>query len=115
MAYVSAMDDPRRFRSPRTVGAHLGLTQFKYQFGETDVTDRLSKCGDQKVRTALYEPANISLTRPLKGAQLKGWTAKVACRAGMKKAKVALARKLAAVMHRMLSDGTCFDSKFAAA
>lgn len=115
MTYVSAIDDPTRFRSSRTVGAHLGLTQRKYQSGETDVTGRISKCGDQEVRTALYEAANIILTRPVKGSQLKSWAAKVACRAGMKKAKVALARKLAVVMHRMLSDGTCFDPKLAAA
>ena len=115
LTFVSAIDDPARFRSSRTVGAHLGLTQRKYQSGETDVTGRISKCGDQEVRTALYEAANIILTRPVKGSQLKSWAAKVACRAGMKKAKVALARKLAVVMHRMLSDGTCFDPKLAAA
>lgn len=115
LTFVSAIDDPARFRSSRTVGAHLGLTQRKYQSGETDVTGRISKCGDQEVRTALYEAANIILTRPAKGPQLKSWPAKVACRAGMKKAKVALARKLAVVMHRMLSDGTCFDPKLAAA
>lgn len=115
LTFVSAIDDPARFRSSRTVGAHLGLTQRKYQSGETDVTGRISKCGDQEVRTALYEAANIILTRPVKGAQLKSWAAKVACRAGMKKAKEALARKLAVVMHRMLSDGTCFDPKLAAA
>lgn len=115
LTYVSAIDDPARFRSSRTVGAHLGLTQRKYQSGETDVTGRISKCGDQEVRTALYEAANIILTRPVKGSQLKSWAAKVAARAGMKKAKVALARKLAVVMHRMLSDGTCFDPKLAAA
>lgn len=115
LTFVSAIDDPARFRSSRTVGAHLGLTQRKYQSGETDVTGRISKCGDQEVRTALYEAANIILTRPVKGSQLKSWAARVACRAGMKKAKVALARKLAVVMHRMLSDGTCFDPKLAAA
>ncbi len=115
LTFVSAIDDPARFRSSRMVGAHLGLTQRKYQSGETDVTGRISKCGDQEVRTALYEAANIILTRPVKGSQLKSWATKVASRAGMKKAKVALARKLAVVMHRMLSDGTCFDPKLAAA
>ena len=115
LTYVSAIDDPARFQSSRTVGAHLGLTQRKYQSGETDVTGRISKCGDQEVRTALYEAANIILTRPVKGSQLKSWAAKVATRAGMKKAKVALARKLAVVMHRMLCDGTCFEHRLAAA
>jgi len=115
LTLVSAIDDPGRFKSSRTVGAHFGLTQRKYQSGETDITGRISKCGDQEVRTALYEAANIILTRPVKGSQLKSWAAKVALRSGMKKAKVALARKLAVVMHRMLVDGTCFDPALAAA
>ena len=115
LTFVSAIDDPKRFSSSRSVGAHLGLTQRKYQSGETDVTGRISKCGDQEVRTALYEAANIILTRPVKGSQLKSWAAKISCRAGMKKAKVALARKLAVIMHRMLCDGTCFDAGLAAA
>ena len=115
LTFVSAIDDPKRFSSSRSVGAHLGLTQRKYQSGETDITGRISKCGDQEVRTALYEAANIILTRPVKGSQLKSWAAKVAARAGMKKAKVALARKLAVIMHRMLCDGTFFDFKLAAA
>ncbi|ADU13093.1 IS110 family transposase [Asticcacaulis excentricus] len=115
LTFVSAIDDPGRFRSSRTVGAHFGLTQRKYQSGETDITGRISKCGDQEVRTALYEAANIILTRPVKGSQLKSWAAKVAQRSGMKKAKVALARKLCVVMHRMLVDGTCFDPALAAA
>lgn len=115
LTFVSVIDGPGRFRSSRTVGAHLGLTQRKYQSGDTDVTGRISKCGDREVRTALYEAANIILTRPVRGSQLKSWAARLACRAGMKKAKVALARKLAAIMHRMLADGTCFESRLAAA
>lgn len=113
--FVAAIDDAGRFRSSRSVGAHFGLTQRKYQSGETDVTGRISKCGDEEVRTALYEAAHIILTRPVKGSELKSWAARVAKRSGMKKAKVALARKLGVVMHRMLVDGTCFDPRLAAA
>lgn len=76
---------------------------------------RISKCGDQEVRTALYEAADIILTRPVKGFELKSWAARVAKRSGMKKAKVSLARKLGVIMHRMLVDDTCFDAKLAAA
>jgi transposase len=90
------------------VGAHFGLTPTKYQSGETDVTGRISKIGDASVRTALYEAAHIILTRSLKGSGLKNWAMKLAKRAGMKKAKVALARKLAVVLHRMLADGSKF-------
>jgi transposase len=85
-----------------------GLTPKKYQSGETDVTGRISKIGDASVRTALHEAANVILTRPVKGSSLKSWAMRVATRAGMRKAKVALARKLAVVLHRMLVDGTEF-------
>jgi transposase len=108
LTYVSAIDDPDRFRSSKTVGAHFGLTPRKYQSGETDVTGRISKVGDGSVRTALYEAANVILTRPVRGSTLKSWGMRLAARAGMRKAKVALARKLAVVLHRMLVDGTSF-------
>ena len=67
------------------------------------------------MRTALYEAANVILTRPVKGSSLKSWAMRVAKRAGMRKAKVALARKLAVVLHRMLADGTRFTAEKAAA
>lgn len=115
LTYVAAIDDPARFRSSRTVGAHFGLTPKKYQSGEIDVTGRISKIGDASVRVALYEAANVILTKPVKGSTLKSWAMRVAARAGMRKAKVALARKLAVVLHRMLASGTAFDATMAAA
>jgi transposase len=115
LTFVSAIDDPTRFRSSKAVGAHFGLTPKKYQSGQTDVTGRISKIGDAGVRTMLYEAANIILTRPVKGSALKRWAARLASRAGMRKAKVALARKLAVVLHRMLADGTPFAATKAAA
>jgi transposase len=96
------------------VGAHFGLTPRKYQSGETDVTGRISRIGDHGVRVALYEAANVMLTRPVKGSDLKSWALCVAKRAGMRKAKVALARKLAVVLHRMLADGRDFLASSAA-
>ncbi len=114
LTFVAAIDDPARFRSSKMVGAHFGLTPRRYQSGETDVTGRISKIGDAGVRTALYEAANIILTRPVKGSGLKSWAARLAARAGMRKAKVALARKLAVVLHRMLADGTPFMAERAA-
>jgi transposase len=113
LTYVSAIDDPRRFKSSKDVGPHFGLTPRKYQSGETDVTGSITKVGDAGVRAVLYEAANIILTRPIKGGGLKSWAAKLARRAGMKKAKVALARKLAVILHRMWVDGAAF--KFAEA
>jgi transposase len=115
LTFVSAIDDPGRFRSSKAVGAYFGLTPRKYQSGETDVTGRISKIGDATVRTVLYEAANIILTRPVKGSALKSWAARLAARAGVRKAKVALARKLAVVLHRMLVDGTAFAASTAAA
>jgi hypothetical protein len=97
------------------VGAHSGLTPRKYQSGGTDVTGRISKVGDAGVRTILYEAANINLTRPVKGSALKSWAARLANRSGMRKAKIALARKLAVILHRMLVDGTPFAADRAAA
>src|ERR1700722_12678508 len=111
LTVASAIDDPERFKSSKSVGAHFGMTPKKYQSGETDISGRISKIGDGGVRTAAYEPAHIILTKPLKGcARLKSWGMKLARRAGMKKAKVALARKLTVIMHRMLADGTTFRS-----
>jgi transposase len=115
LTFAAAVDDPGRFRSSKAAGAHFGLTPRKYQSGETDVTGRISKIGDAGVRTALYEAANIILTRPVKGSALKSWAARLAVRAGMRKAKVALARKLAVVLHRMLADGRPFAAERAAA
>jgi transposase len=115
LTFVAAVDDPARFRSSKAVGAHFGLTPKKYQSGETDVTGRISKIGDAGVRSALYEAANVILTRPVKGSALKSWAARIAKRAGMCKAKVALARKLAVILHRMLADGTPFAAERAAA
>jgi transposase len=115
LTYVSAIDDPARFTSSKQAGAHFGLTPKKYQSGETDYTGRISKIGDSSVRTALYEAAHIMLTKPLKGCtQLKSWAMRIARRAGMRKAKVALARRLAVIMHRMLADGTPFNPAAAA-
>lgn len=110
LTYASAIDDPGRFSSSKQVGAHFGLTPRRYQSGETDYSGRISKIGDAAVRSALFEAAHIMLIKPLKGCtKLKGWAMRIARRAGMKKAKVALARKLAVILHRMLADGTAFN------
>jgi transposase len=108
IAFRTAVDDPARFRSAKAVGAHFGLTPKRYQSGETDVTGGISKVGDAMVRTALYEAANVMLSRTTRFSALKRWAVDVARRRGLKRAKVALARKLAGVLHRMWADGTEF-------
>jgi transposase len=115
LTYVAAINDPARFTSSKTVGAHFGMTPKKYQSGETDITGRISKTRDKGVRTVLYEAAHVILTMPVKGGALKSWAAKLAKRAGMQRAKVVLARKLAVILHRMLADGIPFNAAKAAA
>ena len=111
LTYAAAVDDPSRFTSSKTAGAHFGLTPKRYQSGQIDYSGRISKLGDASVRAALYEAAHVILTKPLKGCTaLKSWALRIARRAGMSKAKVALARKLAVIMHRMLANGTTFQS-----
>jgi transposase len=108
VTFTSAVDDPQRFAKSKGVGAHFGLTPRKYQSGETDITGAVSRVGDAMVRTALYEGAPIPLTRAVRFSALKRWALEVAKRRGMKRAKVALARKLAVILHRMWIDGTTF-------
>ncbi len=116
LTYAAAIDDPARFKSSKQAGPHFGLTPKKYQSGETDRSGRISKIGDASVREALYQAAHVMLTKPVKGCpQLKGWAMRIARRAGTSKAKVALARKLAVILHRMLASGTSFNAAAAAA
>jgi len=108
LTFKTGVDDPGRFTSSKTVGAHFGLTPRKYQSGETDVTGGITRTGDAMVRVALYEAAQVLLTRSQRFSALKRWAMDVAKRCGMKRAKVALARKLATVLHRMWIDGSEF-------
>jgi transposase len=110
LTYAGAIDDPARFKSSKQTGAYFGLTPKKYQSGQTDITGRISKIGDAAVREALYQAAHVMLTKPVKGCtELKSWAMRIARRAGMRKAKVALARKLAVIMHRMLANHKPFN------
>lgn len=108
ISYRTAVDDPRRIAKSKSAGPLFGLTPRKYQSGEVDRNGRISKVGDEMVRSLLYEAATVMLTRATKFSALKHWALAVAKRRGMKRAKVALARKLAVVLHRMWMDGTSF-------
>ena len=110
LTFASAIDDPSRFTSSKKAGPLFGLTPKKYQSGETDYSGRISKTGDASVREALYEAAHVMLTKPLKGcSKLKSWAMRIAKRAGLRKAKVALARKLAVIMLCMLKNNMPFN------
>ena len=108
LAFRATIDRPDRFGHSRDVGAHLGLTPSRYQSGETDIQGKISRCGDELARTALYEAANALLVRSKKWSSLRAWGMKIAKHRGMARARVAVARKLAVVLHRMWSDGTDF-------
>jgi transposase len=108
VVYRSGVDDPHRFARSSAVGAHYGLTPKRYQSGESDRIGHITKVGDEMVRRALYQAAHTILTRPVKPSALKAWALRVAKRRGMQRAKVALARKLAVILHRMWVDGTEF-------
>jgi transposase len=117
LAFCAAIDDPSRFRRSRSVGAYFGLTPRRHASGEVDWSGRISKCGDGLVRTYLFEAAGVLLTRVAHWCRLKAWGHRLWKRIGFKKAKIAVARKLAVILHRMWRDGTDFiwSSKEAAA
>src|SRR5262249_7242307 len=106
VTFQSAGDDPSRVAEAEAVGGVFGLTPKKYQSGEKDVTGGITRTGDEMVRTALYEAANVLLSRITRFSKLKRWGMDVAKRRGSKRAKVALARKIGVILHRMWIDGT---------
>lgn len=109
LAFMASIDDPARFRRSRSVGAYLGLTPRRHASGEVDWNGRISKCGNTLVRTYLFEAAGVLLTRVAQWCSLKAWGLRVAKRSGMKKARTAVARKFAVILHRMWRDGSDFQ------
>jgi transposase len=109
LSFKATIDDPKRFKDSKAVAAHLGLTPRVYQSGEIDRSGNVSRCGDKMMRHALYEAANSHLRIFKKWSVLRAWGVKLAKRIGAKKACVAVARKLAIIMHRMWIDGTDFQ------
>ena len=108
LAFTAAVDDPERFKRSRDIGAYLGLVPRRYQSGEADYTGGISKCGDRRIRTLLYEAANVMLTRYKRPLKLKDWALAIAKRSTMRKARIALARRLAIIMLAMLRHDTDF-------
>ncbi len=117
LTFHATIDEPARFRRSRSVGAYVGLTPRRYASGEIDWTGRISKCGDRMLRSYLFEAAGVLLTRVPQWCKLKAWGHRLWKRIGFKKAKIAVARKLAVILHRMWRDETDFiwSSKEAAA
>ena len=108
LTYRATVDQPQRFVHSRAVGAHVGLTPRRHQSGEIDYDGGISKSRDTMLRTMLYEAAQVLLTQSRHWSWLKAWGMKVAQRRGMRRAIVAVARRLAVVLHRMWTDSTDF-------
>jgi transposase len=108
LTYRATVDVPARFRNSKAVGAVFGLTPSWYQSGESDRIGKISRCGDEMTRMMLYEAAQSMLVRSAKWSWLKAWAMKIARHRGRNKAIVALARRLAVIMHRIWVDGTEF-------
>jgi len=117
LTYRATVDVPVRFRKSKSVGAVFGLTCSRDQSGERDRSGAISRCGDEMMRTALYEAAQVMLVHSTRWSWLKAWAMQIAKRRGMKRAIVALARRLAVIMHRIWVDGTefCWTREAAAA
>ena len=108
LTYRATVDVPARFRKSKSVGAVFGLTCSRDQSGERDRPGAISRCGDEMMRAMLYEAAQSMLVRSTRWSWLKAWAMQIARRRGMKRAIVALARRLAVIMHRIWVDGTEF-------
>ena len=109
LCFQATIDDPTRFKRSRSVGAYVGLTTRRHASGEVDWSGRISKCGDAMLRSYLFEAAGVLLTRVPKWSALKAWGMRLAKRNGLRKATVAVARKLAVLLHRMWIDQTEFN------
>lgn len=108
LTFRAAVDRPERFSSSKAIGPCFGLTPRRYQSGETDRSGAISRAGDASVRVALFEAAHVMMTRVASWSKLKAWAVAVAKRRGAKRAKVALARKIGVILHRMWIDGADF-------
>ena len=107
-AFAAAVEDPGNFKSSRSVGAWFGLTTRRYQSGEVDYDGHISRRGDAHMRGLLYEAATVILTRTHAESDLRAWGLKLRERLGFKRAAIAVARKLAVIMHAMLKSGELF-------
>ena len=108
-SFVAAIEDPENFKKSRSVGAWVGLTTRRYQSGEVDYDGHISRRGDNHLRGLLYEAATVILTRTMADSSLRTWGLKLREKVGFKRAAVAVARKLAVIMHTMLRTGELFD------
>lgn len=109
LTFMSVIDTPARFRKSSDAAAYIGLTPRRYQSGQVDYSGRISRSGNSELRACLYEAGCTVLNHTKKFSALKSWGLRLAARKGFRKAAVAVARKIAVIMHRIWSDGTVFE------
>lgn len=109
LTFKSSIEDPARFTRSRDAGAYAGLVPRRFQSGERDTQGRISKAGDPMLRSALYEAANNLLSRVKRPSPLQSWGKALAATKGAKRARVAVARKLAILLHRLWQSGDSFQ------
>jgi transposase len=109
LAYIAVIDNPQRFRRSSTIGAYLGLTPRRYQSGDVDCSGHISKCGDGLLRAYLFQAANAILTRKVTDSALRRWGQALVMRIGLRRATVAVARKLAVIIHVLWKNDRDFD------
>ncbi|MCZ4093687.1 IS110 family transposase [Sinorhizobium psoraleae] len=114
-SFVTAVEESDNFRKSRNVGAWIGLTTRRHHSGEVDYDGHISRRGDNHLRGLLYEAASVILARSQKESALRTWGLRLRERLGFKRAAVAVARKLAVIMHAMLKTGELFDPNAGAA
>jgi transposase len=110
LAFIAVIEDARCFKRMRDIGAYLGLTEKRYQSADLDIRMGISKQGDAMARHYLHEAANVPLTMAKKRFALRGWGLRLIRKLGPKRARVAVARKLAVLLGRMRMDGAHFDA-----
>lgn len=108
VAFATTVDKLDRFRRSKDLGPHFGLTPRQYQSGEVDRTGSISKCGDRMTRSLLFEAAGVLLFRNKQASALKEWGLRLSRRAGTRKARAAVARKLAILLHQLWTKGCGF-------
>lgn len=108
LVFKSSIEDPERFSRGEDAGAFAGLAPRRNQSGERDVRGRISRAGDPMLRRALYEAANVLLGRVKRPCALRDWGKALAETKGTKRARVAVARKLAVLLHRLWLSETDF-------
>jgi transposase len=110
LAFIAAIENADRFHRTRDIGAYLGLTERRYQSADTDIRMGISKQGDAMARHYLYEAANVLLTTVKKSFALRNWGIRLMKKIGPKRARVAVARKLAVLLGRIWKDGSHFEA-----